>query len=205
MSFLDAAYQVLEKAKEPLRYREITRRALEQGLIQTKGKTPEATLRGQLGASIRRELEGGPPSPFRRAGRGIFGLAEWQHDVPTPPPSSPTPPSEPRRSYLSYKAAALQALKEAGQPLHYQEITHQAVEQELINPQGLTPEATMGAQLYTDIKRRGGESPFRREGRGTFGLAEWEKGVRGIVRQVTRQRREAKKQLLDTLREMGRL
>jgi len=35
-----------------------------------------------------------------------------------------------------------------------------------------------------------------------FGLAEWEKGTRGVVRQVARQRREVKRQLLQALAEM---
>ena len=80
MNFVDAAYQVLRDAGEPLHYREITRRALEQGLIHSRGKTPEATMRAQLGNSIRHTAEGGPPSPFRRMGRGMWGLAEWELD-----------------------------------------------------------------------------------------------------------------------------
>jgi hypothetical protein len=76
MSFLDAAYEILKEAGEPLHYREIARRALERGLIRTKGRTPEATLRTQLGTSIKRGLEGSSPSPFYRVGRGVFGLVE---------------------------------------------------------------------------------------------------------------------------------
>jgi len=202
MNFLEAAYQVLKAAGEPLHYREITRRALQRGLIKSRGRTPEATMNAQLAVSIKRAAEGGPSSPFYRAGRGIFGLAEWRRETPASPPSSVLPSSQ-KPSYLSYKEAALEVLRETGRPLHYREIARRAVEQGLINPRGLTPEATMGAQLYTDIKRRRSESVFRREGRGIFGLAEWEKGTRGIVRQAARQRREVKRRLLEALREMA--
>ncbi|RLC86313.1 MAG: hypothetical protein DRI79_10185, partial [Chloroflexi bacterium] len=36
MNFLEAAYQVLKAAGEPLHYREITRRALQRGLIKSR-------------------------------------------------------------------------------------------------------------------------------------------------------------------------
>jgi len=71
-----------------------------------------------------------------------------------------------------------------------------------MNPQGLTPDATMGAQLYTDINRRGAASLFRKEGRNLFGLAEWEKGVSGITRLAARQRQEVKRRLRDKLLSM---
>ncbi|MBU0495131.1 MAG: restriction endonuclease [Chloroflexi bacterium] len=197
MTFLDAAYEVLKQAGQPLHYADITARALAAGLLDPRGQTPDATMGSRLYVDIKR-----PDSRFRKVGRGVFGLAEWQPeaDTITAPPAALVPPPEPAKSYLSYKEAALQVLQEAGQPLHYQEIARQAIEQELINPQGLTPDATMGAQLYSNLKRRGSESPFRREGRGTFALAEWEEGTRGIVRQAARQRREVKRRLLETLR-----
>jgi len=94
-------------------------------------------------------------------------------------------------------------LRQAGQPFSAQEITQQAIEQGLINPQGLTPDATMAAQLYTDINRRGTASAFRKEGRNLFGLAAWEKGVSGIARLAERQRREVKRRLREHLLAMS--
>ncbi len=78
MKFLDAAYEVLKAAGAPLHHREIVVRALEHGLIRTKGKTPAATLNAQLGVSIKRAAAGGPSSRFCRVNRGVFGLVEWQ-------------------------------------------------------------------------------------------------------------------------------
>ncbi len=44
MTYLDAAYRILKQAKQPLHYKEITHRALEQGLIEPRGLTPEAAI-----------------------------------------------------------------------------------------------------------------------------------------------------------------
>jgi restriction system protein len=195
MTFLDAAHEILKQADQPLHYREIARRALELGLIESKGKTPEATMNAQLATNIKRVAGSGPPSPFVRIGRGIFGLREWGQAMPTASISD----EQPQPSYLTYKEAGLRVLREVGQPLSAQEITHRAIEEGLINPQGLTPDATMAAQLYTDINRRRAASLFRKEGRNLFGLAEWEKGVSGIVRLATRQRQEVKRRLHERL------
>lgn len=195
MTFLDAAHEILKQAGQPLHYREIARRSLEQGLIESRGKTPEATMNAQLAVNIKWAEEGGPPSPFVRVGRGLFGLSEWGEIGPT----ATTTDERPKASYLSYKEAALRVLQEVSQPLSAQEITQRAIEQGLINPQGLTPDATMGAQLYTDINRRGVASLFRKEGRNLFGLAQWEKGVSGIARLAARQRQEVKRRLHEQL------
>jgi hypothetical protein len=40
MTFLEAAYQVLKSSGRPLTTLEITERALEQGLVDPRGKTP---------------------------------------------------------------------------------------------------------------------------------------------------------------------
>ena len=195
MGFLDAAEEVLRQASEPLHYREITERARARDLVETKGQTPARTMNAQLSTSI-----GSGESPFVRVGRGIYGLAEWEQGAEKV--SEPSPPPEPSREYRSYKYAAQQVLAEVGRPLHYKEITQYALDAELINPQGLTPEATMGAQLYTDIKRRGAASAFRKESRGVFGLAAWEKGVSGIARLAAKQRVAVEKQLLNHLLSM---
>ena len=54
---------------------------------------------------------------------------------------------------LSFKEAAIKILNEADEPLSAKEITLIALEKGLIETSGATPEATMAAQLYTDIKK----------------------------------------------------
>jgi HB1, ASXL, restriction endonuclease HTH domain len=60
MTFLEAAEVVLRTARKPLTVREITETALRRGLLETHGKTPEATMSAAL--------YGGPPDgPIRVA------------------------------------------------------------------------------------------------------------------------------------------
>jgi restriction system protein len=73
MTFLDAAYEILKRAGQPLHYAEITARTLAAGLLDTRGQTPEATMGSRLYVDTKR-----PGSRFRRVSRGIFALAEPQ-------------------------------------------------------------------------------------------------------------------------------
>jgi len=73
MTYLEAAYTILKQSGKPLHYKEITRRALEQGFIEPRGLTPEATMGSRLYTDTKQE-----GSRFVRTGRGLFGLAEWK-------------------------------------------------------------------------------------------------------------------------------
>jgi hypothetical protein len=75
-----AAQTVLDSqpTRQPLHYKEITRRAMEQGLIKPLGRTPENTMHGQMNKS----------DLFTAMGRGLFALAKWGM---TPPPNTPRP------------------------------------------------------------------------------------------------------------------
>ena len=68
----------------------------------------------------------------------------------------------PNDQMTSFRLAAIKILREAKQPLHYEEITKQAIEKNLIETQGATPEATMNAIISRDIKFNKEKSPFRR-------------------------------------------
>lgn len=57
--------------------------------------------------------------------------------------------------------------------MHYREITQAAIVGALISTQGKTPDATLNAQLATDINERGDESRFFRVAPGVFALREW--------------------------------
>lgn len=70
---------------------------------------------------------------------------------------------------VSFKEAALNILDRADEPLTTQEITDIAIQERLIETDGLTPAATMGAQLYNDIKNNN-KSPFTKIGKGRFAL-----------------------------------
>jgi hypothetical protein len=70
-SGLDAAAEILAKAKEPLGAQEIVQRMLDQGLWRTSGKTPHATV---YAAMIREIAAKGTDSRFRKVDRGRFEL-----------------------------------------------------------------------------------------------------------------------------------
>lgn len=70
---------------------------------------------------------------------------------------------------MHYKDAAYEILKQAGEPLHYNEITDRALKANLVVTTGRTPRQSMGALLYTDTLKE--NSRFRRGDRkGTFTL-----------------------------------
>ncbi len=69
LSFKDAARLVLKSAGKPLSAKEITKRALESGIIETTGKTPDATIGAILYVDMKNEN-----SEFIKAGKGLFAL-----------------------------------------------------------------------------------------------------------------------------------
>ncbi len=53
----ESAKIILQQAKKPLHYKEITRLALEQWLFETSGKTPDATINAQIILDIKHNWE----------------------------------------------------------------------------------------------------------------------------------------------------
>lgn len=72
MTFPEAATTVLRAAGEPLHYREVTARALAQNLLETAGKTPEASMSATF-STIAKD----PTGIFVRVAPGVYGLREW--------------------------------------------------------------------------------------------------------------------------------
>jgi restriction system protein len=81
---------------------------------------------------------------------------------------------------MTYEEAARKILEDEAGPLHYEEIAKRAIHQQLINPSGATPEATMASRLYTLSAEQ--ESGFVRAGKGRFDLSRRKPG--GIDAQV---------------------
>jgi len=78
-SFTDAAEIVLDQYadKRPMHYRDITDVVLEMDLVDTEGKTPEATLYALVLTEIKRFTERGEKPRFVKYGKGIIGLRKW--------------------------------------------------------------------------------------------------------------------------------
>lgn len=175
ITFIDAAYNILKERGIHLTAEEITRFAIEKGLIRTSGKTPVATMSAQIYMDIKYK---GKSSLFVKVERGKFGLKEWQKAKQK---------TKPLRTG-SFKDAAYQVLNTANKPLSIQEITAIATKGKLFTSSGKTPEATMGAQLYTDIKKLGDKSLFIQLGKNKFGLRDW--GIEVLKNEIEKQEQE---------------
>ena len=66
--------------------------------------------------------------------------------------------------------AAYQVLKDTNRPMSYEEITQQALNRDLLITRGATPERTMAASLYVDIKEKGATSRFSQISPNQFAL-----------------------------------
>ncbi|MBT3193740.1 MAG: restriction endonuclease [Verrucomicrobia bacterium] len=209
ISVLDAVVTCLQDAGAPLHYREITKRILARGLWRTKGKTPEATINAQLSVNIKKK---GKASAFRRAGRGIFALNTERTDPVTQHQAMCR--TEDRALYvrgpkagekLSFTGSACRILEACGgKPMHYRDITRHALEHEMLDTSGKTPEATMYAQILSEVKRRKGRGEQQRFmilGKGMITLAKWQ--AKGLAFQVEEANRKARKKLLTTVKGMS--
>lgn len=70
-TFKSSAIQVLKKAGKPLHVSDITKLALEGGILVTEGATPEATMTAQLILDVKNK---GKASDFIKTGPSIFAL-----------------------------------------------------------------------------------------------------------------------------------
>ena len=70
-SYKDIAYQILAAAKKPLHSKEITEIALKRGLLQTSGKTPQASMNAQLVMDV---LKNKAKSLFIKTAPSVFAL-----------------------------------------------------------------------------------------------------------------------------------
>ena len=73
MTFYEAALRVLEEAGMPLNSTDITKRAVDKGLLSHVGKTPEVTMLSRLAAMARR----GRDRKLQVTVRDTFALTDW--------------------------------------------------------------------------------------------------------------------------------
>ncbi len=215
MSLLDEVEAVLLEADRPLHYRDLTELVLRRGRWMTQGLTPGATVNARLSVDIK---NCGSDSRFVRTGKGVFALRRWElrelgrsnHASMAPTTaeeesSVASPDLVGDRDTLSFTDAAERVLEEFAQrrPMHYRTITAKAIELGLIQTQGQTPEATMGAQIGVEIDRfqRRGESPrFVKHGRGLVGLFRWES--HGLTQRIEQHNGEMRRKLHERLRDL---
>lgn len=96
----------------------------------------------------------------------------------------------------SFKEAAIIILKEADEPLTAKEITKIALDEELIETSGETPEATMAAQLYTDTGK------FKKVGKGLFALVKQTESAKSPLLAIQNQNNLVKQKLIEKIHDM---
>ena len=175
MKAIDAAYEVLRKAGEPLGAHDLSDRMLANGLWATKGKTPWRTVAVTIQADIK---EHGERSRFLQVPGGPFALnpeyAEPSGASPKAPLSVAADPVAPAGP-MSFLDAAKHILHKEGRALHYEEIMRRAIAQNLVRTEGQTPAYSLSGRISDDIRRhkvRGEPQRFVRTERGYIGLAE---------------------------------
>lgn len=98
----------------------------------------------------------------------------------------------------SFKEAAHEVLNKTDEPLTAKDIVEIALQEGILKTEGLTPEATMGAQLYVDIKTNK-KSKFIKVGKGRFALKTLKDSVSSPFILLEKQNEKIKKALKDTI------
>lgn len=203
MDVKSAAIQILQQAGKALHAKDIAKKIMAADLWQSKGKTPDATVSARLYSDIKKK---GDKSPFVKVGAQTFALRDTfkskkKAQVSSvkighlPKPASPS-------TALSFTDCAQKVLEEFGgkKPMHYKKITEKALGKGWLVTSGKTPEATMYAQVITEIKRqqKRGERPrFVQHGRGYVGLSQWM--GRGLTFQIEQHNHQVRKALRERL------
>ncbi|MEO8288218.1 MAG: HTH domain-containing protein [Chloroflexota bacterium] len=217
MNSIDAAEKVLHDEGRPMRPVEIADRMIQQGLWQTAGSTPGATIDARISVDIR---DHGDTSRFQRTERGVFALRSWGLNEYVAKPFRKKPlniEQEPEPAgavevnedetleivaQLSFTDAAERILREYAdrKPMNYRDLTRKALELGLIKTRGLTPEQTMYAQILTEMDRnqkRGEQGRFIKHGRGLIGLTNWIDV--GLASEIEQHNNEVRKRLRNRL------
>ena len=201
MNVRDAAIQILQEAGTALHAKHITEQIMAAGLWQSGGKTPDATVSARLYSDIK---SNGEKSPFVKVSPQTFALrdsAEVSSDA-VPVGIEEASKHSAVNACFSFNDCAQKVLEEFGgkKPMHYKEITEKALKNGWLVTSGKTPEASMYAQVITEIKRlqKRGERPrFVQHGRGYVGLTQWM--GRGLAFQIEQHNHQVRKALRERL------
>jgi restriction system protein len=203
MSVQSAAIQVLREAGKPLHTDEITKLIFQAGLWISDGKTPEATVSARIYADIKNN---GNQSVFVKVGPQTFSLrgSAWETSADTVESISIGAEKKllATDTGFSFADCAQKVLEDVSdkKPMHYKEITARALQKGWLVTSGKTPEASMYAQIITEIKRnqKRGERPrFVQHGRGYVGLSQWMGG--GLAFQIEQHNHKVRKVLRERL------
>ena len=196
LTWLEAAIQALEDGKE-LTALQIIDRIRARRLRPISGKTPEATVASKLYTAI---IDGDPRVCLTVPGRFTYTGASFD-GFPVPKVKDINSGNKPEGA-VSFLDAAEQILQsgENRRPMQLKDIVRRALDDGLISTRGLTPMATLSAQIGTDRRRRaarGDVQRFTNPSRGFYGLAIWDD--KGIARHLVDHRNEITSKLKERL------
>lgn len=101
----------------------------------------------------------------------------------------------------TFKEAAKKILSASDEPMFPSEITERSIQSGFLKTEGATPDATMAAQLYLDIKNNL-RSPFKKVGKGKFTLKVNEESAASSELIVAKQNNIVRKELRKLLHAM---
>jgi len=152
----DAVVDLIRESGAAMHYRDDIYPRLVQAGHEIGGKDPANTVLSRIFNDER----------LRRTGPGMYGLAEWRGGrIPRT-----LKPAKPASRQLAVLEAVEEVLREAGSPLHYNEIAKRMLKARLWTTKGKTPGATVGARIYKNIGDVSGSSKFLKLGGGLIGL-----------------------------------
>lgn len=73
--FKNVAYEILLRERKPMSAKELTDIGMREGILITKGKTPDATMGAEIYKDI---IQKGEKSHFVKVDKGTFGLRNWE-------------------------------------------------------------------------------------------------------------------------------
>ena len=142
MQWEEAICKVLKDEGKPMHYMEIMKKIIKNGYRINYGDTPD----NSVGMYLRRDRN---LNLFNKVDRGVYTLAG----------TSAT-------EEMSWEEAIRKVLIEAGEPMHYKDITRTIIEKRYRLNFGDTPERTVSNRLTTNPEL------FKRVGRGVYELVE---------------------------------
>lgn len=207
MNVRKASILVLEESNTPLHVNELTKRILSKKLWKTSGKTPAATVGATIYSDIKKN---GNMSPFVLYAPSTFGLRKTDSLDKTVSKTKPETAvvrtvETQREPPFSFTDSAQMVLEQFAdhQPMHYRVVTEKALEMGWLFTEGKTPEASMYAQILTEIKRfkhRGEQPRFTQHGKGFVGLSKWM--TTGLVLEIEKHNKKVRRELHKKLFEM---
>lgn len=185
--------------------RELANALIQRGLWSSQGKTPDATVGARIYEDIKKH---GNQSRFIKAAEGLFALnPKAKIELPNPGAGKVIKKKQPEKSAGSYSfsdCAEKVLLHFSGNaPMHYRDITNKALELGWLKTEGLTPDASMYAQILTEIQRREkqGKIPrFEKLGNGMVGLTIWKST--GLERHIDSFNDKQRKALMERMMQL---